>query len=145
MTIGQVSYIFVAMIKIFTYIILVLALFSCTTIKEVTKTEVQIKTDTLYVASPEYLDSVKAEWVDSLTVSGTLIDTVKGDTVVTVKYLPGKEKFIIKKYPEIITVEKIDTVVIHTTNLTEEPTFLEEWWWLFLIVGVVVIIIILKR
>lgn len=125
--------------------LIIIVIAGCTTIKEISKTEIQIEYDTIYVVNPAWEDSVKGFWEDSLTVVGVFLDSLSSDTTVVVKYIPGKTTFKVKYYPDTITVIEKDTVRITTTTLTEEPTFLEQYWWIFLIVAAVILIVVLKR
>lgn len=131
--------------KIILYSLLVLALISCTTIKEITKTEYITKVDTVKVLVPQWADSTHGFWEDTTTVTGVFIDSIKKDTILVVKYRKADTVFTAKIYPDTLYITKVDTVQINTTTLTEEPTFLEQWWWLFLIIGVIVLVIFLRR
>jgi hypothetical protein len=131
-----------------TLIVIAVLLYSCTTIKETTKTGIEIRTDTIYVINEEWEDSVKAFWEDSTTVTGIFLDSLNSrDTVLVVKYKPAETKFIVKKYLDTVLVIETDTVRITTTTLVEEPTMLEQWWWLILLVlvAVIAIIILIRR
>ena len=126
-------------------VLIPLLMISCSSIRESSNTIIETKIDTIFVVNPEWEDSVAAYWENEFTVSGTFIDSLTHDTLLVVKYLPGKEIFKVKKYIDTVYTTRVDTVrVTNTTTIIKEPTFLEQWWWLLLIGGIIVFVIIIK-
>lgn len=122
-----------------------LFLVSCSSVRESSNTTTETRIDTVYTINDAWEDSVAAYWEDQFTVTGTFLDSLTQDTVLVVKYIPGKEIFKVKKYVDTVFTTITDTIkVTNTTTIVKEPTFLEQWWWLLLIGAVIILIIILK-